>query len=372
MSQQRKARQRKVARRAARGLSSGGRRSTELSTIQLSSIAPQVVRWLWRDRIALGKLTLLVGHPGQTKSIATVDIAARVTTSAPFPDAPDTPVPQGRVIMMNAEDDPSDTLRPRMDAAGGDPALVEVLDFGGSVTGRGTQMVRLDKQITRLRRLIKKRGDVRLVVVDPLSAFLSGTDTHRDAAVREVLGPLSMLAGDTNVAVVGIMHLSKARGSTLTRVGGSIGFVGAARAVLAIGVDPRDPDRRILAPTKSNATRKPLSLGYRIEEVEVPGAGEQPRIVWDATPCDVTADDAVGASEAESGGSELTFAGAWLRHTLRDGPVLSNHLKTEAQQAGIAPATLQRAAKAIGVRARKIGSQWYRTLERQRNEGGAD
>lgn len=339
------------------------RKRDELPTIPLSRIEAEVVQWLWRDRIPLGKLTLLVGHPGQTKSLATVDIAARITTGTPFPDAPNVEVPQGRVIMLNAEDDAGDMIRPRIEAACGDPEMVEVLDLGGAAASRP---LRLDKQLARLRRLVQQRGDVRLVVVDPLMAFLGGTDTHRDAAVRQVLGPLSALAAKSRVAILAVMHLTKSGGSTGRRVGGSIGFVGVANAVLAIGVDPNDPTRRILAPQKAKTTRDRLSLGYRIDTVETPDAGAQPRIIWDESPTAVTADEAIRASEAASAAGELAFALAWLRQKLADGPVLSRQLKADAQRAGIAPTTLQRAAKTSNVVARKIGAQWYRALDRAR------
>ena len=54
----------------------------------MSDVAPEQVEWLWRERIAIGKLTLLVGDPGQGKSFLTLDIAARVSRGAPWPDTP--------------------------------------------------------------------------------------------------------------------------------------------------------------------------------------------------------------------------------------------------------------------------------------------
>src|SRR3954452_1195191 len=57
--------------------------------VRFSALAPQKVPWLWPDRIPLGRITLLVSDPGLGKSLLTLDIAARVSTGAPWPDAND-------------------------------------------------------------------------------------------------------------------------------------------------------------------------------------------------------------------------------------------------------------------------------------------
>lgn len=82
----------------------------------LSQISPQPLKWLWSGRIPLGKLTLLIGDPGLGKSLATVDLTARITRGVDFPDGACSV--GGSVIMLSAEDDPEDTIRPRLDAAG--------------------------------------------------------------------------------------------------------------------------------------------------------------------------------------------------------------------------------------------------------------
>ena len=48
----------------------------------LGEVTPKPIRWLWRDRIPFGKLTLLAGHPGQGKSLLSLDIIARLSTGA--------------------------------------------------------------------------------------------------------------------------------------------------------------------------------------------------------------------------------------------------------------------------------------------------
>ena len=78
--------------------------------IRLAEVEPEPIRWLWPGRIALGKLTLLAGDPGLGKSLITIDLAARVSTGAAWPDTPSEPNPTGGVVLLSAEDDLADTI----------------------------------------------------------------------------------------------------------------------------------------------------------------------------------------------------------------------------------------------------------------------
>lgn len=70
--------------------------------VRLSEVQPEPVTWLWPGRIARGKLTLIIGDPGQGKSFLTPDLAARVTTGRAWPDK--SPAPCGDVVLLTAED----------------------------------------------------------------------------------------------------------------------------------------------------------------------------------------------------------------------------------------------------------------------------
>lgn len=80
--------------------------------------------WL-AETLALA--TLGAGDPGLGKSFLTMDLAARVTTGATWPDSPTVAAPRGSVVLLSAEDDLADTIRPRLDAAGADCARVVAL-----------------------------------------------------------------------------------------------------------------------------------------------------------------------------------------------------------------------------------------------------
>jgi hypothetical protein len=50
----------------------------------LSELTPQPFKWLWLYRLAVGKLSILDGDPGQGKSMITLDLCARLSRGLPF------------------------------------------------------------------------------------------------------------------------------------------------------------------------------------------------------------------------------------------------------------------------------------------------
>ena len=58
-----------------------------------------------------------------------------------------------------------------------------------------------------------KLGDCRLILIDPISAYLGAIDDHRNADVRGLLSPLAEIAERLRIAVVLVSHLSKGGGS---------------------------------------------------------------------------------------------------------------------------------------------------------------
>ncbi len=91
----------------------------------LADVEPKAIEWLWHNRIPMGRITLLVGRPGEGKSFLTLDIAARVTRGVPFPDG--SPSRKGPVLFICAEDDAGDTIAPRAMAAEADTSKIHLL-----------------------------------------------------------------------------------------------------------------------------------------------------------------------------------------------------------------------------------------------------
>ncbi len=319
---------------------------------KLSDIPASEIEWIWRGRIPLAKPTQIGGDPGVGKSLLTLEIAARVTTGRPWPDGEHAPE-VGRVIMMSAEDDAADTLRPRLEAAGADIDRVLILEM---VRERGGQerTFNLAKDLPKLEAHLERLGDVRLLVIDPISSYQPGVDSHRNTDVRSlIMGPLAALAARWRVAVGAVTHLSKGDGSPLNRMAGSIAYGAAARAAWLVARDP-DPDRqerRLLLPLKNNLGPEAKGLAFTIVEDE---AG-RPVIAWEPDPVAVSAAEVMRERREQEGerAERLQAAGELLREILANGPVATAEVKAEAARRGICERTVERARQVLGVKSGK-------------------
>jgi hypothetical protein len=321
--------------------------------VPLAKVQPEPVLWLWPGRVPLGKLTVLDGDPGMGKSLVTLDLAARVSTGRPMPDGSraDLPGPAG-VVLLSAEDDLADTVRPRLDAAGADCSRIVALPAIRVPDGAAARerMPHLG-DIAALRAAIK-HADAKLVIVDPLMAYVAA-DAHVDADVRSRLAPLANLVAEMGAAIVLVRHLTKGGGGQpLYRGGGSIGIIAAARAGLLVAPDPDDPEgrRRVLAVTKDNLAELPPALVYRIDA----DAHGVPRIAWLGETTH-TATQLLAAPAGDDERSALDEAKRFLRDLLADGPVAADAVWREARRADIAEATLRRAKAALRVEAVRVG-----------------
>jgi len=224
---------------------------------RVADVKAEPIRWSWPGRIARGKITMIAGHPGLGKSQIAIAMSAVITKVGRWP-VDGTPCDPGTVMILSAEDDVADTIRPRLEAAGADLAKVEVLD--GVIDAFDTEgnpisrPLNLRTDIARLDALFALRRDLAMLIVDPVAAYLGATDSHVNADVRALLAPLAALATKHQVAVILISHLNKggANADALMRVTGSLAFVAAARAAFIVAKDSENPARRLFLPAKNN------------------------------------------------------------------------------------------------------------------------
>ncbi|MFH5803110.1 AAA family ATPase [Alienimonas sp. DA493] len=395
-------------------------RQGELTLRMLCDVPRRPVRWLWPERLAVGKLNLLAGEPDRGKSFLTCDLAARVTRGLPWPDGRGH-APAGTALMLNAEDAADDTLGPRFDAAGGDPARLAVLEAVKD-PGRPERCFDLSRDLPRLDAALDRLAEIappRLVVIDPLGAYMGGSDSYKDAEVRGLLAPLARLAERRDVAVVLVCHLNKGNhgGTPLSRITGSGGIGAAARCAWLAGSDPDEtpelgrPPRRLLVSLKNNLAAAVGGLAYRISGDD-PGFGgggrsdeggvlsdepfpdppgfeganfagsssplppasspdaAPPRVWWDPTPVETTAaavlSAAAGPNDRGSTEDEDARCETWLRAELMShgGTAPSKTVTDAACEAGITENRLRRARKALDVRATKraFGGGWELSL----------
>ena len=318
-------------------------KESEVKLTCLADVKPQKVSWLWADRVPLGKLTLLVGDPGVGKSLASLDMAARVSTGTAWPDIK-RPTKRGTVILLSAEDDTADTVVPRLLAAGADVSKISVLNI-----------LSLREDLGRLETAIKGLPDCRLVVIDPVSAYLAGVDSHRNADVRGLLAPLAALASKHGVAIVGVTHLNKMaehKGSAMYRATGSLAFIAAARAAWLVTPDLKgDKGRKLMLPLKANLAAAPSGLAFKVAS---DGANSPPRIAWEQGAVRIDPDEALCHEETDDHMVRDEVAD-WLTDVLGEGKVSVKELKTLASNNGYSWRTLNRVKGSSGVKSVRDG-----------------
>jgi len=235
--------------------------------ILLSDIKSAQLRWLWEKRIPRGKLTTLDGDPGLGKSLLALDLAARITTGRPMPDG--TPGVRGNIILIAPEDSATDTIKPRIEAAGGDPSRIRLLNF---VKRRDfeTGEIYLNPfnfadHFSILINIIKQTSPI-LLIIDPLIAALGvGINASNDQVIRKKLLQLARLARNFDCAVLIVRHLNKGNSeNALYRGSGSIGIIATVRTGLLVTQHPADENKRLLVPTKNNFSEKPDELTYQV------------------------------------------------------------------------------------------------------------
>jgi hypothetical protein len=201
--------------------------------VPLSQIRQQPVPWLWPERLGLGKLGSLEGDPGMGKSLVALDLCARLSRGWVFPDGRPGPGPAA-ALFLSAEDGAGDTLRPRLEALGGDVERIHVYQ-----EERAGKPLRFPTEVEQLECEVVRR-QTRLVVIDPITAFLDpNVFTGNDLSVRRALAPLAALAERQQAAILLVRHLTKAGGKkSVYRGGGSIGFIGSCRSAWLIAAEP--------------------------------------------------------------------------------------------------------------------------------------
>jgi len=320
-------------------------------------VKPEAVQWLWPNRIPLGKLVLFVGAPGLGKSFASLDIIAHLSDGRSWPDGARNGL-VAKSILFSAEDDIYDTIKPRLVAQNAVPGHTRIMgrmreaDQSGELIRRSFS---LQHDLPHLERMLKKHPDAKLVVIDPVSAYMARVDTYKNAEVRsEVLDPLADMAQRHKITILAITHFNKSAGSGLDRVSGSIAFPAAARAVWGFTTDPEDPTRNLFVWAKGNLAPKMPGIAYRM----APNERGEICLQWIAGSIDEdmsSVQKREQEAQRDSSGSKIEAAKNLWRSMLSDGPRPVVEIENKAREMGISEMTLKRARWDLGVQSKRIG-----------------
>ena len=330
-------------------------------------IETEKTEWIWPGYIPAGKLTLIAGDPGMGKSTMVGDIISRISRGTYLPSGQRGVT--GTSLIASAEDSAEDTIIPRLIACGANLSKVGIIrEVRTDSEDTESRYLSFPRDLGLLRDTIISTG-CRMLIIDPLMAFLEkGTDSYKDQDMRRVLHPIEGIAQETGTAIVIVAHLTKKEdASTLYRVGGSIGFIAAARSVLAV---TRLPDEtQVLYALKCNLARRPPSMAYEIKQVRKTKTADNTwlgestinssAIRWlgevDFDPfskAQIATPDTVAIQEATD----------FLNQLLHSGETETEEVYKEAKKAGVSKNYVNKVKLVMGVVQQRRSGKWYWSL----------
>jgi hypothetical protein len=304
--------------------------------------------------------------------------AATITTGGTWPDNSGAPI--SNVLIWSGEDDPKDTLLPRLLAMGADPSRIYFVS--GAATSDG-QPRPFDpaQDMDSLRAEALKLGDVGFMIVDPIVNAVAG-DSHKNSETRRSLQPVVDLAEQLSASVLGISHYTKGTQGRdpIERVTGSIAFGAVPRIIMGAAKVLREDGglERILVRAKSNIGPDGGGYAYTLDQVDLkdyPNLSAS-SVMW-GPPLDGSAQKLLSTAESAGDGATstaLSEAENFLRVELASGRVPSKELGARARNAGIADRTLKRAKQSLGITAQKDGGTgaWHCELPHEFEEIGQE
>jgi hypothetical protein len=326
----------------------------------LNDVEPRNVRWLVPGYLPLHTITLVAGVGGLGKSMWLAGIAARLSRGDLDGHSP------SDAVIVSYEDTAAEVLRPRVEAAGGDPARVHVIE---PEHRDYVDPVAFPRDVLAVEDLVRS-VQAKLLVIDPIvAAIVVELDTHKDQHVRVVLARLAELAEVADCAVAIVGHLNKAPSTdAYVRVANSVAFWNAARSVVLVTEDNGDDDLRLVAQRKANYARLSQVERHRVEPIVLsnlidPTDGrpvETARMVFLEHADDVDGGDVLAPRADDKTGRAV----ALLREMLADGEWHeSAGMKKLSGAVGISDRTVQLAAQSLDVESERRGFPsvtWWR------------
>lgn len=324
--------------------------------------------WLWPGYLTLNTLIHGAGKSAEGKSPLTLSLAATVTRGDKWPDGSENTRGPRSVILMASEDDWDSVIIPRLDEYGANKDLILEAQ---SVYRKGDQttnaLASLNRDIELLSKRIAERGDVSLVIIDPITNYLEGLSMNKEQEMRGMLMPLADMAQRQNVCVLTIGHLNKrgADASTLfEKVMGAAAFIGVARQTLFFTADPDDDNKFAHIMGLGRKTNYP-AMKYKTKSESRTWAGKASDVVtveWTGSSHADMEEAAVNPQKA-SDKSAAKEVRTFLKAFLRDGAKSTRSIEEGLKEAGIEITNWQRAAKKVAKSTKTKGkdshTEWF-------------
>ena len=309
----------------------------ELKIIKMSEVHSKPVKWLWEPYVPLGAVSLIQGDGAEGKTTVSLAIAAATTKGESLPGSGVCAAP-ARVIIQNAEDSYTQTIKPRLEKLGANCDRIHFIDENEQPLSFTDE--RIEQAIIQT--------SAKLLILDPLQAYFGGANMNSAGGVRPLMKKLGEVAARHGCAVILVGHLHKKRGKAAYRGLGSIDIFAAARSVLTVGRVSEDENIRVIVNNKNNLSPAGSPQAYRI----APASGFE----WIGE-SDVTIDELLSGTKKPE--SQFIKASRLIETELARGVVPAADIMQLAEEQGISPKTLNRAKDALGVISVKRGAAWY-------------
>ncbi|QSG85604.1 AAA family ATPase [Acinetobacter indicus] len=335
-----------------------------LQIVNMATIQAQAINWLWSGWLPLGKLTILAGAGGCGKTNLLLALIATITTNGIFPDGSKC-TDTGKVLIYSTEDDPNDTLLPRLIANGADLSKIDFI--AGRINDKGErEPFDPTKDLPLLNVYAKQNPDIKLLMIDPIISAVGG-DSNKATDVRRSLQVVVDFAQEFNCAVVGITHFAKGTSgsSPAERIIGSQAFTALARMVWS-AAKREDENDCILVRAKSNISTLDGGIKYQIEPETVLENIETTKTAWLGT-IEGSARELLSEAESTENSNVTTVDMAKeflidLLSSVENMP--SKEVQSQAKDAGFSPASIRRAQEKLNIKPFKPQGEkiWFWSL----------
>lgn len=322
----------------------------DIKIVNMQDIEATSIKWLWPGWLPLGKMTILAGAGGCGKTNLSLALIATITKGGSFPDGSRCEN-FGKVLIYSTEDDPADTLKPRLLANGADISKVSF------IAGRTNQQGKSEpfdpaKDFPKIEQYIKTNSDLKLLMIDPIVSAVSG-DMNKANDVRRSLQPLVDLANQYGFAILGITHFAKGgvNNNPADRILGSQAFSALARMAWSAARRENEGDY-ILVRAKSNISTLDGGIRYQLESVMVAENIETTKTTWFGT-IEGSAKELLNSAELIGGdsGSVVDTAKEFLTELLSTVEKMSSkEVQAQAKEAGFSSASIRRAQERLNIK----------------------
>jgi hypothetical protein len=332
------------------------RKRPRLVLTNMDDVEEEDVQWLWPGRFPRGALSTVMARMGTGKSTFRDWLTSTVSAGRAWPDCPDDN-PARTVLILQAEEHKGRNIKGRLsgfDYGRGKVFTIDGTAYDGDDPDEPPGWFSIRNDIDILDRQCREMGDVGMVLIDPVGAYLKGIKGNNDIEVREVLQPLKDFAEARDIAVVLLAHPNKnSELPLLDQLSGSAAFAQIVRAIWWLSADPRDKSRRLLSLMKTNTkgtTKSAIALHF--DE-------DRNAMTWFTDPLDLCAQDVANILDREARLAKMKPAKVggrpsvpsksaedFLMKLLATGPASLSVCREKAMLLGISFSTLRRAINA--------------------------